>query len=374
MKIRALVVEDTALFRKIISEALAAFPEVEVIGTASNGSIGLARIQALRPDLVFLDIEMPELNGLEVLQALRDQKIETTVVMVSAFTSKGSAMTIRSLELGAFDFITKSTEGSLEENREAIRSALSGIIKAYGRKHEIRAILKGGAPAAPAAVTSSVARPKPGAPVQPGQADVERRMERLSSAARAELVAIGISTGGPNALAQMIPQLPADLNAPVFIVQHMPPLFTQSLADSLNQRSVLKVKEAQDNEIARPNTVYIAPGGKQMKVAPSGADILIRITDDPPENNCKPAVDYLFRSLAHGFPGKVCGVIMTGMGNDGTLGLRLMKRTGARVIAQDEASCVVYGMPKEAIEAGVVDIIAPLGSIAEEIRKAVRGF
>jgi two-component system chemotaxis response regulator CheB len=188
-------------------------------------------------------------------------------------------------------------------------------------------------------------------------------------------VLIGVSTGGPNALAEVIPALPAGLGVPVLVVQHMPAVFTRTLAESLDKKSVLHVKEAEHNELAQPNTVYIAPGGKQMKLAPGpGGTLLIQITDDPPENNCKPSVDALFRSAALHFPGRSSAVIMTGMGSDGTLGLRLIKRHPARVIAQDEASCVVFGMPKEAIAAGVVDVISPLSAIASEICLSVQGY
>ena len=197
----------------------------------------------------------------------------------------------------------------------------------------------------------------------------------LAGKGRVELVVIGVSTGGPVALGQMIPQLPANLNLPVLIVQHMPPLFTHALAASLNAKSAIRVREAQDNDRLEPNVAYIAPGGKQMKVVPGldGAKVL-RITEDPPENNCRPAVDYLFRSVANYFPGKAVAVIMTGMGSDGTLGLRLLKRSGCFAIAQDESSCVVFGMPGEAIKAGVVDLVAPLGDIAPQICKAIGGF
>lgn len=372
MTYRALVVDDTAIFRKVISEALSSVPGIEVVGTASNGALALAKIQSSRPDLVFLDIEMPEMNGFEVLQAIRDQKIDVTVVMVSAFTRHGSAMTIRALELGAFDFITKSTDGSIEQNREKINSAVSTILKAYTRQREIQSILRG--KPTPAAAAPTAAAPR--SPTQPARLpEIQQRMEKLSRGAPIDMVVLGISTGGPNALAQMLPRLPADLNVPVLIVQHMPPLFTKSLAESLDGRCALRVKEAEDGEIALPNYIYIAPGGRQMKVT-NGADgkIMIQITDDPPENNCRPSADTLFRSVAHHFPGRACGVIMTGMGNDGTMGLRLMKRNGARVIAQDETSCVVFGMPKEAIEAGVVDTIVPLNDIAGEIRKAIQGM
>jgi len=376
MTLRVLVVDDTVTFRKILSDALADIPGVEVVGTAHHGKMALTRIEALKPDLVTLDIEMPEMDGLQVLEAIHAQKINVGVIMVSSFTRRGSELTIRALELGAFDFITKSTEGDYAHNREAIRSALAPLIKAFTQRKNIRAILhdvhggQAGVPAAPpvpraapAAVTLQPEAIRPAAQA-PGMGKM-----------RPNLVLIGVSTGGPNALAKVIPALPANLGVPVLVVQHMPPMFTRTLAESLDKQSALRVKEAEHNELAQVNTVYIAPGGKQMKVtAGQGGSPLIQISDDPPENNCKPSVDTLFRSASQHFPGHICAVIMTGMGSDGTLGLRLIKRQPARVIAQDEASCIVFGMPKEAISAGVVDVISPLDAIAGEIRKAVQGI
>jgi two-component system, chemotaxis family, protein-glutamate methylesterase/glutaminase len=368
MTLRVLVVDDTVTFRKILSDVLAEIPGVEVVGAAHHGKMALARIQTLQPDLVTLDIEMPEMDGLEVLQALRAQGSTVGVIMVSSFTRRGSELTLRALELGAFDFITKEAEGDFAQNREKIRSNLAPLVKAYAQRTEIRAILKGASPtpqeraaSLPAAKSSPQTEVVPTNPAGPAKT-------------RPELVLIGVSTGGPNALARVIPALPAGLGVPVLVVQHMPPIFTRTLAESLDKKSALRVKEAESSELPQPNWVYIAPGGKQMKVTlgPEGKP-LIQITDDPPENNCKPSVDTLFRSAALHFPGRTCAVIMTGMGSDGTLGLRLIKRHPARVIAQDEASCVVFGMPKEAIAAGVVDIISPLEGIADEIRKAVQG-
>jgi two-component system chemotaxis response regulator CheB len=182
-----------------------------------------------------------------------------------------------------------------------------------------------------------------------------------------------VSTGGPGALATLVPSLPANLGAPIFIVQHMPPIFTQSLAASLNKKSAVQVKEAEDGERPQPNCAYVAPGGRQMKlVADTKGEILIRITDDPPEQGCRPAADYLFRSVALNFPGRSIAAILTGMGADGTSGLRMLKRGGCFSIAQDEASCVVFGMPKEAIQAGVIDTIAPLEKIAGTIVRSIR--
>jgi two-component system chemotaxis response regulator CheB len=376
MTLRVLVVDDTVTFRKIISDALADIPGVEVVGTAHHGKMALSRIQTLQPDLVTLDIEMPEMDGLEVLEAIHSQKIEVGAIMVSSFTRRGSELTIRALELGAFDFITKATEGDYAQNRESIRSSLAPLLKAYAQRRDIRAILHD-VHSAPGVISSPLARAGvvPGKISPPTETSLSKPPGLGTGVKRPDLVLIGVSTGGPNALAKVIPALPANLGVPVLIVQHMPAMFTRTLAESLDKQSALRVKEAEHDELALPNIVYIAPGGKQMKIAAGqGGNPLIQITDDLPENNCKPSVDTLFRSAAHHFPGRVCAVIMTGMGSDGTLGLRLIKRQHARVIAQDEASCIVFGMPKEAIAAGVVDVISPLDAIAGEIRKTVQGI
>ena len=364
--LRVLVVDDTIVYRKIVSDILSELPGVEVVGAANNGKIALSKMACLEPDLITLDIEMPEMNGLEVLERIKTQSPEVGAIVLSTLTRKGSALTIQALELGAFDFIPKPQGGSAEENRTAIKGVLAPMLRAFARRREIRDILKG-------PLTPQV---NAGARKSPNTAKKVTRPVSVLSDARSspsEIVAIGISTGGPNALAEMLPRLPAELHVPVLIVQHMPPLFTASLAENLNRKCALEVREAVDGEALRPRTVLIAPGGKQMKVV-AGADgkaRIVRITDDPPENSCKPSVDYLFRSIAHHYVGRATGVIMTGMGSDGTLGLKLMKRNGATIVAQDEASCVVFGMPKEPIEAQIVDVIAPLSQIAAEIVKTV---
>jgi two-component system chemotaxis response regulator CheB len=363
MKLKVLVVDDSVLFRRAIADALALIPDVDVVGSAPNGKIALERVAALSPDLITLDIEMPEMDGLAVLEELKRQGRTCAVVMVSSFTSRGSDLTIKALERGAFDFITKPTGSNVQDSIHAVRDALAPVISAYKRKWEIRTILhSSGAPAAGHAVAQAPSRPT--AAVTHARPDV----------GSADLVVIGVSTGGPNALATLLPMLPASLNAPVLIVQHMPPMFTQSLAASLNSKCGLTVKEASEGEVILPGTVYIAPGGRHMKVVPaSSGGTTLHITDDPPENNCRPSVDYLFRSVANQYGGRAVAVIMTGMGSDGVLGLRLLKRRGTLVIAQDEPSCVVFGMPGEAVKAGVVDIISPLGRIAEEIQRCVKG-
>jgi two-component system, chemotaxis family, protein-glutamate methylesterase/glutaminase len=370
MSLKVLIVDDTIVYRKIVSDALAGVPDVEVVSTASNGKIALSRIAALKPDLLVLDIEMPEMNGLEVLGAIKENSLDVGVIVLSALTVKGGEMTMKALELGAFDFITKPESASAEESRNQVKSTLVPLVKAYGHTREVKSILKG------VTGTRPVPQPLHAAKASAGDDGQSLLRSPVAAAGRrvSEVVGIGISTGGPSALMKMLPSLAPDLNVPIFIVQHMPPAFTRSLAESLDSRCAWKVKEGEDGETVQPGTGYIAPGGKQMKVT-LGADALtkiIRVTDDPPENHCKPSVDYLFRSLAHHYVGRATGVIMTGMGNDGTAGLKLMKRSGAVVIAQDEPSCVVFGMPGEAIRAGVVDVVAPLDELAGAITKTVR--
>jgi two-component system chemotaxis response regulator CheB len=362
---RVLVVDDTIAYRTIVSKVLAEIPGVEVVGTASNGSLALSKIRSLKPDLLTLDIEMPEMGGIEVLEAIKSDSMEVGAIMLSSLTKRGGELTMRALDLGAFDFITKPDSGSPQDNADQLKKTLGQLIKGYADQQEIRSMLRGTIKSQPKyEANAGTAAP------------AARSMPAVFNGAttRAEVIGIGISTGGPNALTRMLPMLPGDMNVPIVIVQHMPPLFTQSLATSLSSKCSFKIKEAENGEPLLPNTAYIAPGGRQMRVA-SGTDArtkVIQVTNDPPENNCKPSADYLFRSLAHQYLGKSTGVIMTGMGNDGVVGLRLMKRNGSTVIAQDQASCVVFGMPKEAIDAGVVDIVAPLDEIAGEIVKTVR--
>jgi two-component system chemotaxis response regulator CheB len=254
----------------------------------------------------------------------------------------------------------------IEESKKEIKKTMFSMLKAFSHRQEIKSILKVGAPV-------SEKRKETGSRGFSG--NVVRRMQSIidKKRAKAEIIGIGISTGGPQALSQMMPQIPPDINVPILIVQHMPPIFTKSLANNLDSKCKIDVREAVDGETVQPNMALIAPGGKQMKVV-AGADgknRIIRVTDDPPEKSCKPSVDYLFRSLAQHYIGRSTGVIMTGMGSDGTLGLKLMKRAGSTIIAQDESTCVVYGMPKEPIEEGIADIIAPLNKIAEEIVSCV---
>ncbi len=360
--LKVLVVDDTIVYRKIVGDVLKAIPGVEVVGTANNGKIALSKIRSLKPDLITLDIEMPEMNGIEVLEELHKHPSPPKVVMLSTLTQQGSEMTIKALELGAFDFVPKPDAGKMADNLLKVEQAITPIVAALKRQKTTRFNIRQriSSPLTPKHETKQTRTP-----------DSTIKRPRLKT--KSEIIGIGISTGGPNALTRMIPMLPANFKAPILIVQHMPPMFTASLANSLNNKSKLDVKEAEDGDIIIPGRILIAPGGKQMKIVAGGDGISrkIKITDDPPENSCRPSVDYLFRSIAQHYVGRATGVIMTGMGSDGSKGLAQMKKNGSHIIAQDELSCTVFGMPKEPIESGITDVIAPLDRIADEIIKTV---
>jgi len=366
---KVLIADDSVLFRKLLADVFASFPEVELVGQAANGKQALQKVRETRPDLLTLDMEMPEMDGLTVLDELKRLDGAPVVIVVSAQTLQSGRLTIQALQRGAFDFITKPDTVSSEKSRELLTAELVPRIRALSLRIGVRHILRAtpGEGSTPIAASSTTTH-------KAASASAPRLALFPPASSRPEAVLIGVSTGGPNALAVLVPALPGELGVPVLVVQHMPPLFTRTLAENLDGKSVLRVREAVGGEYAEPNVVYLAPGGNQMRlVSESGSRKLIQITGDPPENNCKPSVDYLFRSVANNFPGRALAVILTGMGSDGVLGLRLLKRRGCTVIVQDEASCVVYGMPKAAVDAGVVDHVLPLDAIAARITAIVHG-
>jgi len=352
---RILVADDSILFRRLMTEVLSSIPGIEVVGQAKDGRETLDKIQTLQPDVVTLDMEMPELSGLQVLESLEKAVFRPCVIVVSSGSYDDGLKTISALRRGAVDFITKPVAADIAATRKALQVKIEPLLNLFTMRNGDKA-------------RASVASPPPDytAPVASFNA--------VPTVGKPKLVVIGVSTGGPNALAELIPGLPGNLNVPVFIVQHMPPHFTRSLAESLDQKSVLHVKEASDSEVAQPNTVYLAPGGKQMQLIPSSnGSPTIRITDDPHENNCRPSVDYLFRSVAKSWPGQALSVILTGMGSDGLHGVRLLRDSGSVSIAQDESSCVVYGMPRAIVEAGLAHHIVPLTQISRLIQSLVIG-
>lgn len=348
-QLRVLVVDDTVLYRKILSDIVTRIPHVTLAGSAKDGQSALEAIEKLAPDVVTLDVEMPGVDGLEVLRRFRRLPHRPAVILVSSLTSADARATITGLHLGAFDFIRKPSENRFQENCQVLGQELQTRIESYRQSLDVAPV--GGStktPASPVAAT-----------------------RRISAIPR--VVTIGVSTGGPKALATMLPQLPGNLPVPVVIVQHMPPKFTASLAEDLNARSSLVVMEARHEQPLAPGHVLIAPGGTQMKLAGNAASMYAVITDDPPENNCRPSVDYLFRSAVDVCGGRVTAVIMTGMGNDGFEGCKMIKHKGGFVISQDRESCVVYGMPRFPAEHGLSDVVAPLDELADRIVQSVKG-
>lgn len=350
---RALVVDDSMLFRKVVRDALAQQPGVEVVGSAGDGRSALEKIDQLKPDVITLDLEMPGIDGLEVLRQLKTRPTPPAVIVISALTEAGAEMTTKALRLGAFDFVLKPNGPKLDENQARLQTELLPKIAHLAERKHI-------------ALETHVA---------PAKCDLAQHTTQHANIPQRtpEIVAIGISTGGPSALHEMLPKLPAHLSVPIVIVQHMPPKFTKSLADDLNRHCALEVQEGQDATRLQPGHVYIAPGGRQMKIEQFPRGLEIRITDDPAEKSCKPSVDYLFRSLAEIMGPRVLAVIMTGMGDDGFQGCQILKRQGARVMAQERASCVVYGMPRQIVDHGLADMIRPLDAIADTIVEVVSG-
>ena len=347
--IRILVVDDSVVIRKVLSDALGKDPALEVAGTASDGRIALAKIPKLKPDLVILDIEMPVMNGLETLAAVRREYPKLPVLMFSTLTGRGAAETLEALSLGASDYATKPTSvGSLTLSLEVVRSELIPKIKALCGVRQ--SVLPSHPPAAARA--------------------------RVPANRRIDLVAIGTSTGGPNALAEVIPRLPADFPVPVVIVQHMPASFTRLLAERLASHSAISIAEGSVGTLLAPGHAWIAPGNFHMTVAAavtaaSGLNWRLGLNQDPPENSCRPAVDVLFRSVAAVGGPHVLGVVMTGMGSDGVIGAKHIREAGGEVIVQDEASSVVWGMPRAVYAAGLADAVYPLDRLAAEILRRV---
>jgi len=350
-RIRVLVVDDSVVIRRLVTHALEQEPSLEVVGFASNGSIALSRIPQLNPDVITLDIEMPEMDGLEMLRKLRQQYSQIRVVMFSTLTERGAAMTLQALALGADDYVAKaSNAGSLDRSMASLRAELIPKIKQFF-------LLGGNAP--------PVQQP-PAAPTS-----VFGRTPFLPAAGERKVLAIGVSTGGPTALGELMPHFPDDFPLPILIVQHMPPLFTRLLAERLQTSTSLKVEEAAEGSIVAAGKVLIAPGDFHMQVRNGGPQTVVTLNQSPPENSCRPAVDVMFRSCAEVYGGSVVTAILTGMGQDGLRGTQALKAKGAYVIAQDEASSVVWGMPGAVVAAGLADRVAPLSAIVPEILRQI---
>ena len=358
-RIRVLVVDDSAFMRRALLKMLENDPGIEVIGTANSGEEGVERVAALRPDVVTMDVEMPGIGGLEAVRAIMLSR-PTPVIMVSSVTREGAEETLRALELGAVDFIPKPTAAYMDILKVA-RDLVAKVRAVGGSKH--RFIPPPSALTAPVQAPSIPSRPAAGAtpPVLP--------TPRLRAGrAGYEVVTLGTSTGGPVALSHVVPALPADLPVPLIIVQHMPPGFTRPLAERLNMASQLTVVEGEDGMPLRAGTAIVAPAGRQLAIVRGDGGWVCRLYIEPSGHSLHvPSVDHMMSSAAAAFRDKTIGVIMTGMGQDGVEGLKRIKAEGGYVVGQDEASCIVYGMPRAAALAGVVDRVVPLGGVARAI-------
>ncbi|HEX7379301.1 MAG TPA: chemotaxis response regulator protein-glutamate methylesterase [Pirellulales bacterium] len=353
--LRILVVDDSALYRQLVRNVLAGVPRVEVVGVARGGHEAVDKVAALTPDLLTLDVNMPGLSGIDVLRALRRQGSAAKAIMLSGLTAEGAQVTTDALLEGAFDFILKPSGPNAEANRAALLAALSEKIQAFRDSRPCHAADRRGQP-----------RAWPDSPVT-----AKGRASAAEATARFDMVVMGTSTGGPVALRAILPHLPGDLSVPVMIVQHMPPNYTHSLAQRLNESSQIEVVEACDGMTLEPGWAFIAPGGRQMKISQRAGRPVVRLTDDPPENSCRPSVDYLFRSAAEVFGGGVLAVVLTGMGRDGLAGCRSLRAQGALIVAQHPDGCVVYGMPKAVAEEQLADHILPLDEIAGFVTRRV---
>lgn len=339
--ISVLVVDDSAVIRRLVTDVLGADPGIRVVGTAPNGKIALEKINQLNPDIITLDVEMPVLDGVSTVRELRKKHPRLPVIMFSTLTSVGAEATFAALRAGASDYVTKpANTGSLPESVASVREQLVPRIHALCARH------------------TQVAAPPP-----------RRRTGRPEPV---KAVFIASSTGGPEALRTVLTALPGDLSVPLFIAQHMPPVFTEMLAKRIDADSALTVTEARDGESAVPGHVYLAPGDRHLEVVRFADSVRTKLHSGPKENYCRPAADVLFRSAATVYGGAVLAVVLTGMGQDGKRGAEALAAAGARIFVQDEATSVVWGMPGAVAGAGLADGVVPIGNVAETITNQVR--
>ncbi len=376
--IRVLLVDDSAVMRRLVAGALQEEPDIVVASSAPNGRAALELLAGGRFDAVVLDIEMPELDGLDTLRELRPRWPDLPVVMYSTLTRRGATATLDALSLGATDYVLKPSQlGDLEAARAAVRNELAPVLRTWTSFRRARALRRQEQTASlGAGATAPVGDGAEGSTGRPSRAASQQRggAVRAGGAAtrpgRVEAVVVGCSTGGPHALTELLPTLPASLPVPLMVVQHMPPLFTKLLAERLDAHAGLHVLEAVPGAPLEAGTVYVAPGGVHLVARRAGVEVVVGLDDGPPENSCKPSVDVLFRSAAAVWGGNVLAVILTGMGQDGLEGVRELSQAGATVLAQDEATSVVWGMPGAVARAGLATALLPLAEIGPAIARA----
>lgn len=352
--VKVLIVDDSAFMRSALANMLSSDPEIQIVGSARDGLEAIEKVAQLKPDIVTMDVEMPRMDGIAALRHIMAHT-PVPVIMVSSLTAEGAQITIEALEIGAVDFIPKNlSEMSLNILR--LKEVLVDKIKQLAKKGVVRRAFR---PAARPAAAST-------------QAAAVSHVIRTTGDRRVGLVAIGTSTGGPKALQEILPALPKEFPVPIVIAQHMPPNFTGPFAERLNQLSKLEVREAKEGDVLRPGLALIAPGGGHMRVSKKRTlEAVVTISEDRENFIYRPSVDALMTSVAEYFPGRALGVILTGMGNDGLKGLTDLKKTGGRIFAQNEESCVVYGMPKAVVDAGIADKVLSIEEVAGEIVNSV---
>ena len=346
MAIRVMIVDDSNFMRKSIAKLLSSDHRIEIVSLVASGEEALQELEKVKPDAITLDWELPGMNGLMTLCKIMSVR-PTPVVMFSAYTKKGADVTLQALKAGAIDFVQKPS-GSISLDLAQVREELvAKVITAASSR--VRLAKK---------------------PVRAVPGERAAKVRKLSNPEKSILF-IASSTGGVQALSRVVPHLPGDLPMPTIIVQHMPPLFTKSLATSLNENSAIMVKEAEDGELVRGGTVYIAPGGWQTKVVKSGKTTKFKLDKSSSGNRLKPCADVTMESIASSFRNNIVGVVLTGMGDDGTAGAKAFKNSGGIIVAQDEATSTIYGMPRSVIEAGLADTVLPLDEIADHIASLV---
>lgn len=353
--IRILLADDSSAVRRLVLKTLSQHAGLEVVGLAADGKQALQMLPGARPDVVILDVEMPVMDGMDTLKAIQRIDRQLPVIMFSSLTVSGGEATLEALAQGARDYVAKpSGTSNVQQAVDYINAQLLPRIRQWGSMTAAEA-------------SGTVAR------LRPASATIAVPVSRLRTSGHpVDVVAIGSSTGGPNALAEIVAKLPASLETPVLIVQHMPTLFTRLLAERLDRSSALKVREATDGVAVRPGEVWIAPGDQHMTAVRRGTEVRLALNQGPLENSCRPAVDVLFRSVATVYGSRSLAVMLTGMGKDGLEGCRVLKHRGAHVLAQDESSCVVWGMPRAVTEANLADQIVPLKKMHAEITRIAR--
>ena len=372
-KVRVLIVDDSAVMRKIIASALQKEPSIEIAGYAANGLQAIEAVQTCNPDVVTLDIEMPEMDGLTALREIRKENKYLPIIMFSSLTHKGAQAAVMALTAGASDYVGKpaNATGGIDDAFKVLENELIPKIIGLAKRVKSRRAREGATEAPKSiAVTApkTVIAAKPTAPIK--TSSLASKISKVTSgvlAKPAEAVCIGVSTGGPEALMQVFGAFNAPLSVPIFIVQHMPADFTALLAARLSATGVMTVKEAEEGEIAEPGMVYIAPGGFHMTLSRPGTKTIIHLNTEPPENSCRPAVDVLFRTAADVYGNSLLTVMLTGMGYDGLKGSQVVKEKGGQLIAQDEATSVIWGMPGAVVQAGLADAVLPIDKITDEI-------